>query len=146
MSSPGLYTPPVPNTVGTEELIPLHSVSKATLPTQSQRQYAQLQILRHWCKVSLTNWSTRIYDYLLAISQAIELYRLAVFSLLFLLITPTFHHTVACRPIFTCCFLISDDNFLSFVFFVLGLKEIICEHICLSSLFSLLKKSFEMER
>lgn len=83
MNYPGLHTAPISNMVGTEELILLHSVSKATLPTENQRQYAQLQILRHWCKFFLTNWSTRLYDYLLAISQAIELYRLALFSLLF---------------------------------------------------------------
>lgn len=83
MNYPGLHTAPISNMVGTEELILLHSVSKATLPTQNQRQYAQLQILRHWCKFFLTNWSSRLYDYLLAISQAIELYRLALFSLLF---------------------------------------------------------------
>lgn len=146
MNYPGLHTAPISNMVGTEELILLHSVSKATLPTQNQRQYAQLQILRHWCKFFLTNWSTRLYDYLLAISQAIELYRLALFSLLFffLLITPTFHHIVACRRIFTCCFLISHDNFLKFIL-VLCLKGMIS--VCLSSLFSsLLKKCFETER
>lgn len=81
VSFPGRHTPPISNMGGTEELILLHSVSKATLPTQKHRQYAQLQILRHWCKDSLTNQSTRIYYYLLAISQATELYRLAVFFL-----------------------------------------------------------------
>lgn len=81
VSFPGRHTPPISNMGGTEELILLHSVSKATLPTQKHRQYAQLQILRHWCKDSLTNQSTRIYYYLLAISQATELYRLAIFFL-----------------------------------------------------------------
>lgn len=77
------HTHPISNMGGTQELILLHSVSKATLPTQKHRQYAQLQILRHWCKDSLTNQSTRIYYYLLAISQATELYRLAVFFFFF---------------------------------------------------------------
>lgn len=104
VSFPALYTHPISSMEGIEELILLHSVSKATLPTQKHRQYAQLQILRHWCKDSLTNQSTRIYYYLLAISQATELYRLAVFF--FKLKPPTFHHLMAYRPIFTCCLLI----------------------------------------
>lgn len=87
VSFPALYTHPISSMGGIEQLILLHSVSKATLPTQKHRQYAQLQILRHWCKDSLTNQSTRIYYYLLAISQATELYRLAVF---FFLITTTY--------------------------------------------------------
>lgn len=93
VSFPGCHTPPISNMGGTEELILLYSVSKATLPTQKHCQYAQLQILRHWCKDSLTNQSTRIYYYLLAISQATELYRLAVFFFFFFkLKPPTFHH------------------------------------------------------
>jgi len=82
MSSLGLHTPPISNMVETEELILLHSVSKATLPTKirgnmlSYKSYVT-------CVRSPSQTGVLGYKILVAISQAIELYSLAVFSLLF---------------------------------------------------------------